>query len=447
MPTRREILVGGAALTAGALAPARGVGAAAEPAARSELPRWEATYSGGPAERAPLEPGLPGHDYTPVTVPDGAALPFRIVDGVKVFHLVISEVRHEFAPGLVATCWGYDGRVSSSTIEAVEGERVRIYVTNRLPAATSVHWHGIYLPNGMDGVGGLNQPRIRPGETFRYEWTLRQHGSFMFHSHHDEMTQFAMGLTGMFVIHPRTPVEDDHVDRDFAILLGEYSVEVGTSRPNPIEDRSFNVLTFNGKTFPGTSPLVVKTGDRVRMRIGNLSAMDHHPVHVHGHHFRVTATDGDRIPRSAQWPETSVLVGVGQVRDIEFVADAPGDWAVHCHMTHHVMNQMGHKFPNLIGVDARGLDDRVRSLLPDYMTMGTSGMTDGMHDAVPPNSIAMRGARGPFDEITMGGLVTVLKVRDRLERYDRDPGWYRHPPGTVARRATREELSRDGIAV
>jgi hypothetical protein len=181
------------------------------------------------------------------------------------------------------------------------------------------------------------------------------------------------------------------------------------------------------------------------MRIGNLSAMDHHPVHLHGHHFRVTATDGDQIPRSAQWPETSVLVGVGQTRDIELIADAPGDWAMHCHMTHHVMNQMGHKFPNMVGVRTEGIDDRVRSLLPDYMTMGTTGMSDDMHEAVPANSIPMKGGQGPFGEITMGGLVTVFKVRDHLDRYDRDPGWYQHPEGTVARRATRSELTRDGI--
>ncbi|MBY0278755.1 copper oxidase [Candidatus Binatia bacterium] len=414
---------------------------------QTNLDWWEKSYSGGPLDVAPLPPGLPGKDYQPVVVPNGATLPFKIVDGAKVFHLVLGEIEHEFAPGLKTTCWAFNGQVAGLTIEAVEGERVRIYVTNRLPAETSVHWHGVYLPNGMDGVGGLNQPLIAPGETFLYEWTFRQHGTFMFHSHHDEMTQMAMGLTGMLVVHPRHPAPEQHVDRDFSILTGEFFVRVGTSRPNPIKDQGFNVLTMNGKVFPATWPLIVKTNDKVRIRFGNLSAMDHHPMHLHGVHFRVTATDGEQIPLSAQWPETTVLVAVGQTREIEFIADAPGDWALHCHMTHHVMNQMGHDFPNMLGVDADGLDRKITPLLPQYMTMGTSGMGDSMHMAVPPNSIPMMGGRGPFAFISMGGLVNVLKVRDRLDTYDEDPGWYEHPKGTVAGVAGAADLRRDGIEV
>ena len=121
---------------------------------------WQKSYSGGPVDVKPLAPGLPGKDYTPVVVPNGVALPFKIVGGLKVFHLVAEEIDHAFDPGLRAKCWGFNGRVNGSVIEAVEGERVRIYVTNRLPVATSIHWHGFFLPNGMDGVGGLTQPYI-----------------------------------------------------------------------------------------------------------------------------------------------------------------------------------------------------------------------------------------------------------------------------------------------
>jgi hypothetical protein len=177
--------------------------------------------------------------------------------------------------------------------------------------------------------------------------------------------------------------------------------------------------------------------------------MDHHPIHLHGYHFRVTATDGAQIPLSAQWPETSVLVAVGQTREVEFVADAPGDWIFHCHMTHHMMNQMGHDWPNMLGVDPRGLDQRIRALLPAYMTMGETGMAEmgQMADPmpVPPNSIPMKGREGPFDTIAMGGLVNILKVRDRLASYGEDPGWYDHPKGTVARVASAADLRRDGI--
>ena len=412
---------------------------------------WQKTYSGGPVDVVPLTPGVPGQHYRPVIVPNGAALSFKIVEGVKVFHVIAEEVDHAFDAGLRARCWGYNGRVNGTVIEAVEGERIRVYVTNRLPVPTSIHWHGVYLPNGMDGVAGLTQPYIKVGETAKYEFTLRQHGTLMFHAHHDEMTQMGMGLIGMLIVHPRNPSPDERVDRDFSLLVSEWAVKAGTARPNTVEMNDFNVLTLNGKVFPSTAPLVCKTGDRVRIRIGNLGATDHHPMHIHGYHFRITATDGEDIPLSAQWPETTVLVAVGQTRNVEFIADSPGDWAFHCHMTHHVMNQMGHEFPNMIGVKPDGLDEKIRSLLPAYMTHGHTGMDMGKMAEVMPyprNTISMKGATGPFgDYISMGGLFTIVKVRDGLQSYEEDPGWYQHPPGTVAAKASDAELARDGIKV
>jgi FtsP/CotA-like multicopper oxidase with cupredoxin domain len=389
-------------------------------------------------------PGRPGRDYLPVTVPNGSKVPWKLVEGVKVFHMVAGEVDHELAPGLKAQCWGYNGRVHGPVIEAVEGDRVRIYVTNRLPTATTVHWHGMLLPNGMDGVGGLTQKAIAPGETFKYEFTLRQSGTVMYHSHHDEMTQIALGMTGLFVIHPRRPRR--RADRDFAIMLHEWRVDPGAKRPNPNEMIEFNILTMNAKAFPGTAPLVVRTGQRVRIRIGNLSPMEHHPIHLHGHQFRITETDGGEITEAAQWTETTVLVPVGSTRTIEFVADEPGDWAFHCHMTHHVMNQMGHGLPNLIGVKPGELDERVRKVVPGYMTMGQTGMADmgEMGMPVPPNSIPMLGGKGKHDTITMGGMFTVLKTRDGIRSY-KDPGWYENPPGTLAVAAEPDDMRRDGI--
>ncbi|MDE0040880.1 MAG: copper oxidase [Candidatus Poribacteria bacterium] len=436
---RRNLLKTGA-LAGGAIA----LGAAQAKAADS---RWEKSYAGD-ANRPMLEPGLPNKDYTPVITPSGTSLAWKIVDNVKVYHLIAEEVSNEFAPGLKAKCWGYNGHVHGPTIEAVEGDRIRIYVTNRLKAPTTVHWHGVFLPAGMDGVGGLTQRAIQPGETFKYEWTVRQSGTFMYHSHHDEMTQMAMGMMGMMIFHPRKPHPDYAVDRDFAIMLSEWRIDPGMSTPNPNEMTDFNVLTMNARCYPGTEPLVARLGDRVRIRFGNLSAMDHHPIHLHGHYFKITATDGGQIPDSAQRPETTTLVPVGTTRDIEFVASEPGDWAMHCHMTHHVMNQMGHDFPNVVGIKKDGLDPKIRQLLPNYMTMGEHGMGDhgihveSGHMAVPKNSIPMVGAYGPFDYITMGGMFTILKVREHLASYD-DPGWYQYPPGTVADLASKEELGRD----
>lgn len=423
MITRREMIVSSAAAAVGGSMLLQGSGQAQ--AAQHE-------------QQAPTRKELL---YTPVITPNGSTLPWKLVDGVKVFHLVAEPVKREFAPGLVVECWGYNGQTPGPTIEVIEGDRIRIYVTNRLPEATSVHWHGVLLPNGMDGVSGLNQKPIAPGETFKYEFELRQWGTQMYHPHFDEMTQMALGLMGFFIIHPRER-DDPPIDRDFGIFLMEWRVDAGTGRPVPVEMNDMNLSTFNSRVFPATEPLVVKQGERVRIRLGNL-AVGSHPIHLHGYNFKVTGTDGGQTPASAQLPETTVNVPPGATRDIEFVADAPGDWALHCHKTHHIMNQMGHEFPNLIGVNLEGLDTKVRRLLPDYMTMGDTGMSGMHHDMKQPrNTIAMVGGKGPFDKIDMGGMVTVVKVRPDIASYQ-DPGWYEHPKGTVAEAVDWEQVERE----
>jgi manganese oxidase len=394
------------------------------------------------ALRNGLPPGIPGTDYTPTVTPNSVTLSHRVINGAKVFHLIAQDVEHEFAPGMKAHCWGYNGRVHGPTIEAVEGDRVRIYVTNRLDVPTSVHWHGLLIPNGMDGVAGLTQRPILPGETFKYEYVLRQHGTLMYHSHHDEMTQMAMGMMGLFVIHPRNPSHPPP-DRDYSYMLSEWKIAPGTRRPDPNEMTDFNVLTFNAKIAPATQPIVARTGERVRIRIGNLSAMDHHPIHLHGHSFVVTETDGGVIPEQGRWPEVSVLVPVGSTRTIEFVANNPGDWAFHCHMTHHVMTQMGHGIPNLIGVDPSLFDDKIQEVVPEFEGMGMA-MDGQQDDSIPPNSLPMVSTRGPFGYITMSGMFTVLKVREQLDE-NGDPGTYQHPAGTLADAASNEDLRADGI--
>ena len=273
-----------------------------------------------------------------VITPNVGSLPYTMDGGVKVFHLIAEPVVREFAPGMLVNCWGYNGQSPGPTIEAFEGDRVRMLVTNKLSEPTSVHWHGVLLPNGMDGVAGLNQPYIQPGETYAYEFTLRQHGTQMYHPHSDEMVQMAMGMMGMFIIHPRRPLTPPP-DRDFAIMLHEWYIAPGTATPNPNVMTDFNIFTFNGRVYPGTDALVVRKGDRVRLRFGNLS-MDSHPVHLHGYVFQTTGTDGGPVPASARWSDTTVSVPVGATRDIEFVADEPGDWALHCHKSHHTMNAM-----------------------------------------------------------------------------------------------------------
>ncbi|MEA1881821.1 MAG: multicopper oxidase domain-containing protein [Candidatus Marinimicrobia bacterium] len=367
--------------------------------------------------------------YTPVITPNGSTLPWKMVDGVKEFRLVVEEIEWEMAPGMVIKAWGYNGQTPGPTIEAVEGDRVRIYVTNKLPESTAVHWHGVILPSGMDGVSGLTQAGIQPGETFIYEFDLKQHGTQMYHSHGDEMTQIGLGSMGFFIIHPRK--RENHIDRDYAIFLNEWFVDPGTSTPDANVMTDFNIFTFNGRAFPGTAPLVGKTGERIRIRIANV-AQESHPIHLHGHSFKVVATDGGDIPESAQWPETTVLVAPGQTRDFEFIAN-PGDWALHCHRRHHPMNAMGHDIPNVLGVNQDGVEEKIRKLLPNYMAMGEKGMHEmaEMNMEGPPNTLPMMGGDGPFGTVAMGGMFTILKIRNNLVDGG-DPGWYPNPKGTVA---------------
>jgi len=373
--------------------------------------------------------------YVPVVTPNGSTLPWTMEDGWKTFHLTAEPVKREFAPGMVVNCWGYNGETPGPTIEAVEGDRVRFYVHNKLPEPTSIHWHGILLPNGMDGVSGLTQPHIAPGETFVYEFELREHGTRMYHPHADEMLQMAMGMQGFFIIHPRTPrPPEQRVDRDFCIFLNEWFVPPGAATPNPMVMTDFNLFTFNSRVWPGTAPLVVRRGQRVRIRFANLS-MDSHPIHFHGHHGVHTATDGGEIPIAGRWPITTINVPPGHTMDLEFVADNPGDWPIHCHKNHHAMNAMSHDVPNMTGVDMRGVEKTVSGLLPGYMNMGRGGMYEmsDMKMPLPPNTVPMMAGDGPFGSIGMGGMFTIIKIRDGIETYD-DPGWYAHPPGTVARK-------------
>ena len=394
----------------------------------------------GDTRRENAPPAGRASGYQPVHTLNGWTLPYRMNAGVKEFHLVAEEVEHEFAPGSRAKCWGYNGSTPGPTIEAVEGDRVRIFVTNHLGEPTTIHWHGILLPSGMDGVGGLSQPGIAPGETYQYEFTLRQHGTHMYHPHADEMTQMAYGMMGLFIIHPRGS-EPVPVDRDFAFLLHNWAVKPGTYRPDPSIMVEFDQWTFNSKMFPATESLVARTGDRVRIRIGNLS-MWNHPIHLHGAQFEVTGSDGGRWPRSQWRREVTEIVGVGQMRDIEFIA-ARGDWALHCHMSHHTMNAMGHGIPNTTGVDQAGVEEQIRSVLPGYMAMGHNGMAEHQvhvdmgHHPGPVNTVAMMTGRGPHGNLEMGGMFTVVKVRDDVAPGNyRDPGWYRPPAGTVAARVS-----------
>jgi len=392
----------------------------------------EAPIMDKPDMAPPLHPPS-GRPYNPVVTLNGWTLPWRMKDGWKEFHLVAEPVLRQMAPGMTAHLWGYNGQSPGPTIECVEGDKVRIFVTNKLPEHTTIHWHGILLPNGMDGVGGLTQPQIPVGKTFVYEFQMKKSGTFMYHPHADEMTQMAMGMMGFLVVHPKDP-KFMRVDRDFVFLMNAYDIDPGSFTPRVNTMLDFNLWSWNSRVFPGIDHLVVRKGDRVRIRIGNLT-MTNHPIHLHGYDFEVTGTDGGWVPKTARWPEVTTDVAVGQMRAIEFMADALGDWAFHCHKSHHTMNAMGHGVPTMIGIDHRGVAQKIMKLVPDYMVMGERGMADmgEMEMPIPDNTLPMMTGAGQFGAIEMGGMFSVVKVREGLARDDyRDPGWYRHPPGTVA---------------
>src|SRR5271168_2485525 len=270
-----------------------------------------------------------------VETPDVPNLPFRMDGGVKEFHLIAEPVKRQIVPFKMMEVWGYNGSCPGPTIQANQGDRVRIILDNHLPESTTMHWHGLEVPMEMDGSPYLSQKPVPPGGRFVYEFTLNQSGDYFYHSH--GAMQEMMGMIGLFILHPKVPYQP-HVDHDFGIVLQEWALLPNQTVPNSA-NMEFNWLTFNGRSAPSTTPLLVRQGSRVRIRIANMG-MDHHPIHLHGHTFQVTGTEGGRIPETAWWPGNTVLVGVAQARNIEFVANNPGDWMLHCHLPHHMMNNM-----------------------------------------------------------------------------------------------------------
>jgi FtsP/CotA-like multicopper oxidase with cupredoxin domain len=308
---------------------------------------------GSGSDRGKLVPGVRAAGLAPVPVetPDLPKLYWEMKDGAKEFHLYCRHMRREFLPDMWFDVWGFNNSMPGPTIEAFEGDRVRLVVHNELPESTVLHWHGLEVPNRMDGVHGLTQDPIPPGQTYTYEFTLHQNGTFFYHSHGP--MQEGMGMAGLFIIHPRVAYEPT-VDHDFGLLIQEWAILPQNTVPNTMS-MEFNFFTINGRSGPYATPLVVRLGSRVRIRFVNMSPIDHHPMHMHGHTFWITGTEAGRIPESAWIPSNNVLVAVAQARDIEFIANNPGDWMIHCHMFHHMMNHMTVMVGPMAGHTVRGM--------------------------------------------------------------------------------------------
>lgn len=391
----------------------------------NEYSRYKPSFGGPPGSPnylGKLTPGLrkAGLEPVPLTTPDLGKLPWKMVNGAKEFHLTCEAVRREFLPGYAMNVWGFNGSLPGPTIEAHQGDRVRFVVHNKLPEPTSMHWHGLELPVQEDGVPGLTQDLIPPGETYVYEYDLHQTGTFFYHSH--VAMQEAMGMVGFFIIHPRVAYEPT-VDRDFGLIFQNFFIAPNQSIADSMK-MDWNWHTINGRSGPFTTPLVCRHGERVRVRLLNFSPMQHHPIHLHGHTFWLTGSEGGRIPTSAWIPRNNVVTAVAQAQDFEFIAFNPGDWIFHCHMVHHMMNHMVEQVGPRIRKDSK-VDDylrdldarpRVKSSLdePEFKTPGYPQKMQGMNmsPAAMKKINGRRETRGMRKKWHMGvhGLMTVLRV-------------------------------------
>jgi manganese oxidase len=289
---------------------------------------------GSPAAQSKQPPIFPSFP-APVVTTEVGDLSYTMDGVAKVFHLVAEVLRQKIHPGKTIDAWGFNGSAPGPTIQVNQGDHVRVIFDNHLPEPSSIHWHGFEDMVGYDGMPGISQEPVKPGGRFVYEFDIHQAGTYFYHSH--MAMQEMAGMLGGFIMHPATPYHP-RCDKDFLLHLQEYAVLPNNTVPNTM-NMEYNWLLLNGKAGPASTPLIVRLGDRVRLRFVNLG-MDHHPMHLHGYTFHVTGTEGGRIQESAWWPGNTVLVGVAQARDVELTADRPGDWMLHCHLPHHMMNQM-----------------------------------------------------------------------------------------------------------
>jgi len=303
---------------------------------------------GDTATPAPME-GMDmggGHSMEPISsvgVPPatesvgGQPTQYRLEDGVKVFDLTAEPVIWNILDDVAVTAWTYNGTVPGPMIRVTEGDRVRINFINNLPEATTIHWHGITVPNAMDGVAGVTQEAIQPGETFTYEFEARPAGTFMYHSHFDSDVQVGVGLYAPFIIDPVQP-QSPAPDVDVTLMLSEWRVIDGQTYPAmPMSGAEPNYFTINGHAYPSTETINVQRGQRVRLRLIGIGQFVH-PMHLHGMPFEVVAIDGYPVPEGARQTRDTLSVAPGERYDIEFVALEPGTWLFHCHILHHVTN-------------------------------------------------------------------------------------------------------------
>ncbi len=299
-----------------------------------------------PLRKRPLSDGI-----VPVQALGIPTIPYEMDGDVKVFRLRSGPVTlhwPDMSDGMgmqqrPIAAWGYNGSSPGPTFEVTEGDTVRIIFTNGLNAKTTIHWHGLHIPLAMDGVPDFSQPPVRPGETFVYEFTINQHGTYFYHSHVMGAKQVGLGLMGFFIVHPRNPPDWYYVDHDYLFFLHTWKINPGGPSPDTLEMSEFNYFTMNGQPGPQIPPMAAKIGEKVRIRVTNLSMLAH-PIHLHGHTYRVTEMGAGFLAPNQHMKMNTTNVSSAEVRTVDWVAERVGKWLFHCHFSHHVMNDM-HRIP------------------------------------------------------------------------------------------------------
>jgi FtsP/CotA-like multicopper oxidase with cupredoxin domain len=281
--------------------------------------------------------------YTaPVSARGDQPLEFAPDGGIKVFRLETSVIRWNILSDEQVHAYAFNRQVPGPRIELTEGDRVRLLVRNRLPEPTTVHWHGLVVPNAMDGPSEITQPPIEPGGTYTYEYTVRQAGTFMYHTHDHPDRQQALGLYGALIVKPRNAARDERLryEHDVVVQLQEWLEREGFTYPAMLMEGGLpNFFTINGKAYPDTDPIRMRVGERVRIRFLGTNNNFIHPMHIHGGPFEIVETDGNPVPAGARFLKDTVNVGPGERYDVIWTARRPGKWLLHCHIPHHTTNE------------------------------------------------------------------------------------------------------------
>jgi manganese oxidase len=381
---------------------------AQDAARRNEMGRHHSPYGEHPERKRESTERDP---FLPMITPDVPDLPFELDGAVKVFHLTAEPVRRKIVPFKTIDAWGYNGSIPGPTIQIQQGDHVRVIFENRLPESTTLHWHGLEIPIEQDGVPWISQKPIPPGEKYTYEFTVHQEGTFFYHAH--SAMQEMIGQIGLFIAHPEKSYRP-RADHDFGVVLQEWAVLPSNTVPNSA-NMEFNWLTFNGVSAPLITPMVARLGSRVRLRIVNLG-MDHHPIHLHGHQFVVTGTEGGRAPETTWCPMNTVLVGVAQARVVEFEAKYPGSWMLHCHLPHHMMNSMADLLRDRM---IEAADQTDAKALSQMQTMANAvGFEHVHHSPIAENAASVKAF--PQDAFMEMGMDEVVA---KPETHGLPPNW------------------------